>query len=87
MSLFYDSPDLVGLSPQGCDVGNGALNCTAACSDPSMTFKDLANFRNCLMYPAVADMYAIGQLTTPDAVFGDSLAIVKSGRASERLRC
>ena len=51
----------------------GFQNCTASCLDASVLFSGLEIFHNCLIYPAVAGLYANGSLG--DAHLADSLGI------------
>ena len=62
-----------------------ASNCTELCLDPSLLFGSLESFHNCLMYPAVTDLYANNMLSPNHAKMADSLVIEKSQRGSPLL--
>ena len=62
----------IGVFPGACSVAS-SQNCTASCLDASMMFGDLKIFHNCLIYPAVAELYVNGSLG--DAHLADSLGI------------
>ena len=62
-----------------------ASNCTELCLDPSLLFGSLESFHNCLMYPAVTDLYANNMLSPNEAKMADSLIIEKSQRGSPLL--
>ena len=62
----------IGVFPGACNVA-GSQNCTASCSNASMMFGELEIFHNCLVYPAVAQLYVNGSLSDPH--LADSLGI------------
>lgn len=71
------------LFENGCDQGNGTLNCTASCLDKSVIFDSLDNLHNCMMYPAVAEAYAEGNLTANTTAIMEDFAIQKSIKGSQ----
>ena len=63
---LYESewdPEL-GVFAGACSVAK-VQNCTDSCSDASMMFGNLEIFHNCLVYPAVAELYVNGSLGDP----------------------
>ena len=68
----------IGVFTGACSVGR-SQNCTASCLDASMMFGDLKTFHNCLIYPAVAELYVNGSLDDPQ--LADSLGIHSQSQA------
>ena len=72
---------------EGIDVFSGACSvaglqdCTAACLNPSVMFGSLEIFHNCLVYPAVADLYVNGSLS--DSPLTDSLGIENHSQTTQ----
>ena len=62
----------IGIFPGACSDAR-FQNCTASCLNASMMFGDLEIFHNCLLYPAVAELYVNGSLGDSDLT--DSLGI------------
>lgn len=82
---FYEySPELgidgVGLSPDACNI-TGLQNCTASCLNQSSLFGSLESLHNCLLYPAVAQLYVNGRFG--DAHLADSLGIDNKSHATQ----
>ena len=72
-SLYdYEWDMAIGVYPEACSVAT-VQNCTASCLNASMMFGDLKTFHNCLVYPAVAELYVNGSLGDPH--LADSLGI------------
>ena len=72
--------DQIGVFPKACSVA-ASQNCTASCLDASMMFANLEIFHNCLLYPAVAELYVNGSLS--DSPLTDSLGIHKQSQAMQ----
>ena len=57
---------------EGCHVEGEGRNCTRACQDPALAFRDMTTVQNCLNYPYIS--YALEypnlNLYDPDDVFG-----------------
>ena len=62
----------IGVFPGACSVAK-FQNCTDSCLDASLMFGNLEIFHNCLVYPAVADLYSNGSLHDPQ--LADSLGL------------
>ena len=75
--LYPNYSQYIGVFPEACNVA-GPQNCTASCLNASMMFGDLEIFHNCLVYPAVADLYVNGSLGDPH--LADSLGILNQSQ-------
>lgn len=68
----YKGADTVGVF-QGACTSKETQNCTTSCLDASVMFGGLETYHNCLVYPAVANISASGNLSDPH--LADSLGI------------
>ena len=79
-SLDIEGNPVIGVFPGACSVAS-VQNCTASCLDASMMFGNLETFHNCLVYPAVAELYVNG--TSFDPHLTDSLGIHNQSQAMQ----
>ena len=64
----------VDIASDGCYTAEHGTNCTAACQDSSIAFKDISTIHNCVLYPIISE-----HLENDNFVPGDSDIAIKYG--------
>lgn len=79
---IYERPSELGIArDSGACNSAGLQNCSASCSDASVLFGSLENLHNCLLYPAVAQLYVNGSLG--DSPLTEFLGIDNKSQANQ----